>query len=240
MPWRLVRDPSEHTTCYMGVSFFRALEGDALETSVAQVFNQRGEGVVVRGGPAQISNEDLSPHVPDGDAAGLVRRALSLYKQEHGHMPARLVCHKSSYFSEGELGGFRAGAKDCGIDMIDLVSIRFGAPRLFREGRYPPLRGTVLELDDRSASLYTHGSVDFYQCYPGKYIPSPLLVELDAAEQGVSGVCTEILALTKLNWNSTTFVNSEPITLAGARQVGSLLRYLSPDHVLQAKYSFYM
>ncbi len=240
VPWRLVRDPSEHSTCYMGVSFFKAANDESLETSVAQVFNQRGEGVVVRGGPAHISNEDRSPHIPDGESAALVSRVLSLYKQEHGNMPARIVCHKSSYFTDGELEGFKDGASSVGIDRVDLVSIRYGGPKLFRSKDYPPLRGTVLELDSKSASIYTQGSIDFYQCYPGLYIPSPLMVELDDAEQGTEVTCAELLALTKMNWNSTTFVNSEPITLAGARQVGSILRYLDNDHALQARYSFYM
>jgi hypothetical protein len=240
VPWRIVRDSASHTTCYMGVSFFRSVDDEALETSVAQVFNQRGEGVVVRGGQAQISNEDRSPHIPDGEAAGLVSRVLALYRQEHGTMPARIVCHKSSYFTLGELAGFKEGARAAGIDHVDLVSIRHGGPRLFRMKEYPPLRGTVMELGPTTASVYTQGSVDFYQCYPGKYIPSPLLVQLDDVEQSPYSTCAEILALTKMNWNSTTFVNSEPITLAGARQVGSILRYLPEDHALQARYSFYM
>ena len=240
VPWRLVRNSSELATCYMGVSFFRSADEQSLETSIAQVFNQRGEGVVVRGGHAQISNEDRSPHIPDEDAASLVARSLAMYKKEHGTMPARIVCHKSSYFTPGETAGFRSGAISAGIDQIDLLSIRHGRTRLFREHAYPPLRGTAMQLDERSAILYTQGSVDFYQCYPGLFIPSPLQIELDYTEQSPFATCGEVLSLTKMNWNSTTFVNSEPITVAGARQVGSILKHIPEDQTLQVRYSFYM
>src|SRR5215471_5310778 len=45
VPWRLARHPSTLTTCYVGVSFFKSVAGDILMTSVAQVFDERGEGL---------------------------------------------------------------------------------------------------------------------------------------------------------------------------------------------------
>lgn len=240
VPWRLLREAADHTTCYVGVSFFRSADGECLETSVAQVFNQRGEGVVVRGGAAQISKDDRTPHVADDEAAELLTRAIELYRGEHGNAPARIVLHKSSYFTPGERDGFKSAARALRVDRIDLASLRQGGPRYFRLRDYAPLRGTLVELSERELSLFTQGSVDFYRCYPGLFVPSPLQILLDDTDQGGRGVASEILSLTKMNWNSTTFVNSEPITLAGARQVGSILRYLSENHSLQARYCFYM
>lgn len=49
-PWRLVRDPSALTTCYVGISFYHALDRSRVMTSMAEVFDERGEGLVVRGG----------------------------------------------------------------------------------------------------------------------------------------------------------------------------------------------
>jgi len=50
----------------------------------------------------------------------------------------------------------------------------------------------------------------------------------------------EILALTKMNWNNTQFDAAYPITVKAARQVGSILRYLDRDAVIQSGYAFYM
>ena len=44
--------------------FYRSGDGDVLDTSVAQVFNALGDGVIVRGGPARISGDDRQPHLP--------------------------------------------------------------------------------------------------------------------------------------------------------------------------------
>jgi hypothetical protein len=46
VPGRLARNAADLTVCYIGVSFDRSGDGDALDTSVAQVFNALG--VIVR------------------------------------------------------------------------------------------------------------------------------------------------------------------------------------------------
>jgi hypothetical protein len=51
IPWRLLRDAAELTTCFVGISFYRMLDRSRLLTSVAQVFNERGEGRDPRGRP---------------------------------------------------------------------------------------------------------------------------------------------------------------------------------------------
>ncbi len=239
-PWRLVRDPTELTTCYVGVSFFRTLDGSSLHTSVAQVFNERGEGVVIRGGPATLSKDDRTPHLEQEDAAALLLRALSIYRREHRTLPARLVCHKSSYFTDAEIAGFRAAAQEERIDAIDLVSMRKSMTRLFRQGPYPPLRGTYLELDKDQSLLYTNGSVDFYRSYPGLYVPRPLSLTWDAVQQSPRTLLREVLALTKMNWNTTVFANAEPITISAARVVGDIMRHVGTDGPLHEGYSFYM
>lgn len=80
IPWRLMRSPSDLTTCFIGVSFYESLDRSILLTSVAQVFNERGEGIVVRGGQAKLSKEDHQVHLAREDAGELLRHALDLYK----------------------------------------------------------------------------------------------------------------------------------------------------------------
>ncbi len=239
-PWRLVRDPAELTTCYVGISFFEARDGSSLQTSVAQVFNERGEGIVVRGGPATLSKEDRTPHLGQLDATKLLLRALGIYRREHRTMPARLVCHKASYFNDQEIAGFREAAQQERVDALDLVSMRRSLTRLYRQGSYPPLRGTYLELDKSESLLYTNGSVDFYRSYPGLYVPRPLSVTWDAIQEAPVKLLREVLALTKMNWNTTVFANLEPITVCASRVVGDIMRHARPEDILQEGYRFYM
>src|ERR1700691_965074 len=77
VPWRLPRPSTELTVCHVGVSFYRSLDRQALLTSVAQVFNERGEGVVVRGGHASISKDDRQAHLPESHAYDLLKNALA-------------------------------------------------------------------------------------------------------------------------------------------------------------------
>ncbi|MBZ0310129.1 MAG: hypothetical protein K8I82_28975, partial [Anaerolineae bacterium] len=75
---------------------------------------------------------------------------------------------------------------------------------------------------------------------PGMYIPLPLEFRMDQAEQTAEFLATEILSLTKMNWNKTQFDSTDPITIEGARGVGKILKYVSKDEQPQTRYSFYM
>lgn len=239
-PWRLARDSSELLSCYVGISFFYDQSGETLESSIAQVFNERGEGVIVKGGPAQINREDRTPHLSTEEAERLLVRAIKKFRQEHRTNPARLVLHKSSWFDSKEREGFHAAAAAENIDTVDMVSIRKSFTRFFREGgHYPPLRGTAIALSEKEVLCYTHASVDFYRTYPGLYVPKPLLLRLDDCGTSTRDLIKEVLALSKMNWNSTHFNHSLPITLAAADDVGSILRHVSGD-APQARYSYYM
>jgi hypothetical protein len=105
---------------------------------------------------------------------------------------------------------------------------------------YPPLRGTTLELEGDRFILYTKGSVPFFQTYPGMYVPRPLDVRVVSSEQTVRFLAHEILALTKLNWNTTQFDGGDPVTIQASRVVGQVLRFCGDDQIIAPRYGFYM
>jgi hypothetical protein len=223
------------------VSFSRARDGSRLHTSVAQVFNERGDGVIVRGGQAALGKDDRQPHLSRDDAEGLLRDALARYRSEHHTAPARVVLHKSSSFSAAEQEGFSAAASAVMLDTLELLWLGDADPtRLFRDGEHPPLRGTLLTLDGDRHVLYTRGSVEFFRVYPGMYIPTPLTVRVVAAAHSARALAQEILALTKMNWNQTQFDGRLPITLRTARGVGRILRFVGDDQPVAARYAHYM
>jgi len=240
VPWRLTRTSTELTVCYVGVSFYRSLDKQALLTSVAQVFNERGEGVVVRGGTATISKDDRQAHLPERHAYELLKNALASYWETHKTNPARIVIHKSSRFDNEETQGFAEALRERGIAMYDLLWVSNTTTRLYRVGPYPPLRGTLLTLDDLETVLYTRGSVPFFETYPGKYVPRPLRIHAASTDQSQQYLAREILALTKMNWNNTQFDGSTPVTLRASRQCSSVLRYCSEARPIEPRYSFYM
>ena len=84
------------------------------------------------------------------------------------------------------------------------------------------------------------GSVPFYETYPGLYVPRPLEFRLHDPEATPVFLASEMLALTKLNWNTTQFDQGGPITIRAAREVGDILRYLTPDDEISPSYAAYM
>lgn len=240
IPWRVVRDASELTTCVVGVSFYRTLDRTRVLTSVAQVFNERGEGIIVRGGEAQVDKDDRTPQLATSDAHGLLKEAIRVYRKEHGTSPARVVVHKTSRVTAAEADGFDAAATDHSIDVVELLTVRRSLTRLFRHGTYPPLRGTFLEMERSEGLLYLKGSVTFFETYPGMYVPRPLEFSLFRGEGPLERHAREMLILSKLNWNNTQFDGGEPITLRAARRVGDILKCATEGREMQHTFRFFM
>lgn len=67
-PWRLPRVPTGLQACYVGVSFYESLDRSIVMTSMAQVFDERGDGVVVRGAQVHLGKGDRVPHLTVDDA----------------------------------------------------------------------------------------------------------------------------------------------------------------------------
>ncbi|QDT27306.1 hypothetical protein Enr10x_26230 [Gimesia panareensis] len=63
IPWKLQEDSTKLQTCFVGVGFYKTLDQERILTSVAQVFNERGNGVVVRGEQAIYEKEDRQIHL---------------------------------------------------------------------------------------------------------------------------------------------------------------------------------
>jgi hypothetical protein len=240
LPWRLARDARQLRTSYVGLSFYKSVEGDQVRTSTAQMFDERGEGLILRGGRMKESEEDRRPHLAAEDAYTLLRDSLKVFRAQHGHYPARVVLHKTSKFDRNELDGFHKAIDERDIDYADFVWVQKSMTRLYRLGIYPPLRGTLLRFDKDQALLYTRGSVEFFRTYPGMYVPRPLLLRCQTLGQPLQHVAEETLALTKMNWNNSQFDNGLPITIAAARNVGEVLKYVGEGQEIAPRYSFYM
>jgi hypothetical protein len=239
-PWALIK-PQDFDTCYAGISFYRSRDRQTIQTSVAQIFNERGKGVILRGEPVEMKKFDRTPHLSDEQAFRLLDNSLQEYWEAIKIFPKRLVLHKTSNYSEAEIKGFQEAAKKRNIHAVDMVTIHERTDlRLYREQDYPPRRGVLMSMDEKNYLLYSRGAVEFYETYTGKYIPHPLQVRLFKYDENPELINQEILALTKMNWNNTQFDRRFPITIECSRNVGEILKYLRPEDDVQIKYGFYM
>jgi hypothetical protein len=239
VPWKLVTNPNRPSVCYVGIGFYRSRDKKMLHTSLAQIFDELGNGVILRGTPIGLK-DDRTPHLSVNQAYDLLQLALDEYNNAMDTSPARLVIHKSSNYNEEEIDGFRQAVKEMRVRSTDFVTILDSNLRLFRSGIYPPYRGTHVTLDDKTHLLYTRGSVEYYRTYTGKYIPQPLEVRIVESDESPGQICKEILGLTKMNWNNTQFDQKYPVTIGCARKVGQIMKYVPEGEHPQIRYSYYM
>jgi hypothetical protein len=87
---------------------------------------------------------------------------------------------------------------------------------------------------------HTRGSVPFYETYPGLYVPRPVESRVHDPEETPGALASELLALTKMNWNTTEFAQRDPITLRAAGEVNNILRYLKENDPVESSYASYM
>jgi hypothetical protein len=94
------------------------------------MFDERGEGRILRGARAREAQEDRRPHLAAGDAYQLLSDSLAVFRQQHGHFPARIVLHKTSMFNADESNGFNQALRERGIDYADLIFVSKTLTRL--------------------------------------------------------------------------------------------------------------
>lgn len=228
-------------TCFVGISFFHPRGATStLRASVVQAFDENGDGLVLRGHNFDWDErrEGRSPHISGEMATDIIRMVLDRYRAERKQLPQRVVVHKASHYEPAELTGFEEGLK--AVHEYDLLAIRpVSDTRLIRAGRYPPLRGTSFAVGDTSY-LYTNGYIPELGGYPHGHVPSPLLVSDHIGDTAPEQLQTEILTLTKMNWNSANMHGLLPITLRFARLVGDVLREVPESQIPEPKYKYYM
>jgi len=238
-PWKLADMTAG--TCYVGIAFYRDRSGllENMRTSIAQVFTHTGEGLVLRGERAIVDEVTGCPHLSERGAYRLMTDVLNTYRKQMRTLPARLVVHKSSRFWPEELSGFNKASE--GIELKDYVAIMSRGIRFMRKrGKYPPLRGTVVQIGIGNYILFTKGWVRYFGTYPGLRVPTPLEIVEHHGDSPLELLSREIFALTKMNWNSADFCIREPITLAYAREVGKILAYVPEEVIPNPEYYYYM
>lgn len=223
-PWKIgrIRDG----VCYIGLVFKQDEKNRDPRTSccAAQMFLDSGDGVVFKGavGPWHTPGRG-DYHLNRKAARELVAMAVKAYKQKRDNEPPReLFLHGKVRFNDEEWEGFR----DAVGDATNLVGVRIKDERdfkLYRGGELPVLRGLAYVRDERTAYLWTKGYTPRLQTYPGMEVPKPLLIDVCRGKADIEVVLNDIMALTKLNYNSTVFADGEPVTIRFADAVGEIL-----------------
>lgn len=244
-PWKTKE--LEEGACYAGISFYREREpdGNVVRAALAHVF-ARKDYTILQSDPMADLEEDENgqPHLSAEGAQQVTKKIVEYYKRRNrGRQPERLVLHKTSPYWPDERMGFADGAPD--VPVQDFVHIRTQNTgiRLFPDGEFPPLRGTLLSIpDDDIHYLYTTGYTPEMATYEGSNIPEPIEIRPDQhCASDREKLCREILFLTKLDWNTSDFAVKEPVTLKVSRKVSRVLSEIGADpSTADTQYFYYM
>jgi hypothetical protein len=106
----------------------------------------------------------------------------------------------------------------------------------------PVPRGSMFSVDNDINFLYTKGYIPELKTYPGVHVPAPFEIIRARGDSSYKEICKEILALTKLNWNTADFCCGLPITIGFSRNVGQVLKVFDDkdSEEPEKSYRFYM
>ena len=233
-------DPS---TAYLGLAYgVRDAGGPDQQFVVccSQMFDGQGGGLEFIA--HDLSNEvDIhNPLLDRADMRRVVSRALAVYADRHaGRRPRELVIHKQTPFTDDETAGAAdAWGRPENLSCLSLtrsnwrgvlVTGRNNPPAGPKYG-YAVDRGTIAQLDDYSALLWVAGNTrtvtltgrNYLQ--GGKGTPRPLLITRHTGAGPLAVPATQVLALSKMDWNSDSLYTNLPATINYAQVLAKVAK----------------
>jgi hypothetical protein len=239
-PWRIAN--VREGVCYVGLVFKLKDNAKGRDNACcgAQMFLSTGEGVVFKGAVGPWYSKTLkSFHLSKEKAAELMEMVVSAYTNIHGKPPRELFIHGQIRFDDEEWAGF-SSTVPADTKLVGVRIRRQSEIKLFRYGKKPVLRGTAILVSDRLAYLWTTGFTPRLETYPGREVPNPLTVDIVKGEAEIGVVLSDLMALTKLNFNSAGFADGLPVTLRFADLVGEILTAGPEGPIAPLAFQFYI
>lgn len=241
-PWKIAG--MREGVCYIGLVFkLIPNHPDNHACCAAQMFLSEGDGVVFRGANGPWMTEDKEFHLSKDAASKLIKQVLQTYRRKFGSNPKELFIHGRTKFTNDEWAAFSEAAPDDTNIVAIRIQTTHGDTKFFRDGDYPTIRGTALILGDRDAFLWTSGYVPRIDTYLGPETPNPLFITVLRASgdlPDISNVLHDIMRLTKINYNSASYNDGQPVTIRFADKVGDVLVMGSAKDAERQPFKFYI
>lgn len=239
IPWRITPTTSI-TTAYVGLHYaIRGGTKNEYVTCCSQVFDSQGGGlefVAYNLGPGERGPRN-NPHLSREEMRVVMGRTADLYRLRHaGAMPQRFVIHKETAWRDDEVEGvYDAWGAAANIECISLQRSRWVGVDLKERGSPDPVpqtmaikRGTIQQFDGYSGLLWTRGPSKVglngkWFSPDGKSLPRPLVFTRHAGSGDFNLLASDILALTKLDWNNDSPYNPFPVTLGYAQKLAEVV-----------------
>jgi hypothetical protein len=223
---------------YVGLAYGVRRAPGATSTSFvvccSQMFDAQGGGLEF----VAYNVDPRNPLLSSEQMRAVIARGLSVYADRHaGRRPSKLVIHKTIPFTDDEAqGAADAWGSGTGLTCVSLTrpNWRGVVVEADRQGGsrpgYAVERGTLTQLDGHSALLWVAGNAPgattngrpYLQ--GGKGTPRPHLLTRHVGQGPLSEPAFQVLALTKMDWNTDALYSSLPATLSYAQVLAGIVK----------------
>ncbi len=243
-PW--VLNNTEKHTAYAGIGYsLKYKEGNPeIVIGCSHIYNSNGQGLKYKLSKVNkfTIDKQSNPYLSYEDAFQFGVSIRELFYESLDRLPQRVVIHKRTSFKLDEIKGITESLKMAGISKIDLIEINYESDARFintnvylgnlQINKFPISRGTCIITNKTAALLWTHGivpSVKERRTYfqGGRSIPAPLKIHKHYGESNIDMIASEILGLTKMNWNSFDLYTKLPATINSSNEIAKIGKLLS-------------
>ncbi len=239
-PW--VLNGLESNTAFVGIGYSvnKRKDKNKVVLGCSHIYNSLGQGLKYKLSRVEdcYIDKQNNPYLSYQDAYKFGTLIRELFFNAMGEIPKRVVIHKRTHFKSDEIKGIVDSLKKSGIKQIDLIEINFEENARFISlyskdnslipGMFPLSRGSCFLLDSTTVLLWTHGIVPSVKAenrsyyLGGKNIPIPLKVKKHYGSSNIGTLATEILGLTKMNWNSFDLYSKLPSTIQTSNEIARI------------------
>lgn len=244
-PW--VLNITQENTAFAGIGYSLKYKNNEAEIVIgcSHIYNSNGQGLKYKLSKVDdyYLDRQSNPFLSYDDAFQFGVSIRELFYNSMDQLPTRVVIHKRTPFKPDEIKGITESLKMAGVKSIDLIEINFESEAKFLSlnifkgsiqiDRFPISRGTCIVTDKQTALLWTHGIVPSvqnpkYRYYlGGRSIPAPLKVIKHYGNSDINLIATEIMGLTKMNWNSFDLYTKLPATIHSSNQIARIGKLLA-------------
>lgn len=248
LPWKLndIRDG----VCYLGLIFKRMdhLNENKNICSAAQMFLKDGDGSVFRGSMGEWQKRRYDDfHLDRKAAKELVGMALDDYKKKKGVYPEELFIHGRAHLSGDEWEGFTdaVNTRDAKTELTGVIIKEYNGLKFFRDvegeiSNFGVLRGLAYIISKWQGFLFTRGFIPRLNTASSLEVPNPLRVKLSRGYSDIETVIGDVLALTKLNYNSCIYGDGLPVTLRFSSDIGNILTATKNFEADKRQFKYYI
>lgn len=238
VPWTISGLQADTAFAGIGYSVNDCAGGESVVVGCSHIYSSNGQGMKYKLSKIDEFTFDRkkNPFLSENEAFRLGLNIKELFYKSFTELPKRVVVHKRTPFKKEEVKGLTESLISAGIKDIELLEISYADDiRCFEYSKYtteidgfPVRRGLCFPLNADTMYLFTHGiapsvrNPNYKYIQGGKSIPLPLKIVKYYGNGTMTQIATEILGLSKMNWNSFGLYSKLPCTIESSNEIARI------------------